>query len=77
MSRSIVVVGAGLAGLRAAEQLRGRGERADHRRRHGGPPPYNRPPLTKAALKGGSTPPRSRSDAGRRPRTSSGDSARR
>src|SRR3954451_15510002 len=58
MSRSIVVVGAGLAGLRAVEQLRGAGwsepitvlGTEDHL-------PYNRPPLTKAALKGGAGPP--------------------
>lgn len=57
MSRSIVVVGAGLAGLRAVEQLRGVGwtdpitvlGTEAHL-------PYNRPPLTKAALKGGVDP---------------------
>jgi 3-phenylpropionate/trans-cinnamate dioxygenase ferredoxin reductase component len=57
MSRSIVVVGAGLAGLRAVEQLRGAGwtdpitvlGTENHL-------PYNRPPLTKAALQGGVDP---------------------
>src|SRR3954465_10712969 len=57
MSRSIVVVGAGLAALRAVEQLRAAG---------GSEPitvlgseahlPYNRPPLTKAALRDGVDP---------------------
>jgi NADPH-dependent 2,4-dienoyl-CoA reductase/sulfur reductase-like enzyme len=50
----IVVVGAGVAGLRAAEQLRAAGDTGRvvvvgtevH-------PPYNRPPLTKEALKNG------------------------
>jgi NADPH-dependent 2,4-dienoyl-CoA reductase/sulfur reductase-like enzyme len=57
MSRSIVVVGAGLAGLRAVEQLRAAGwtesltvlGTENHL-------PYNRPPLTKAALQGGVDP---------------------
>jgi NADPH-dependent 2,4-dienoyl-CoA reductase/sulfur reductase-like enzyme len=57
MSRRIVVVGAGLAGLRAVEQLRGAGwtegitvvGTETHL-------PYNRPPLTKAALQGGVDP---------------------
>jgi len=57
MSRTIAVVGAGLAGLRATEQLRAAGwaERVVvlgsevH-------PPYNRPPLTKAALRDGVDP---------------------
>ncbi len=50
----IVVVGAGLAGLRAAEQLRAAGDTGPvdvvGREVH---PPYNRPPLTKEALKNG------------------------
>ena len=50
----IVVVGAGLAGLRAAEQLRAAGDTGPivvvGREVH---PPYNRPPLTKDALKNG------------------------
>jgi NADPH-dependent 2,4-dienoyl-CoA reductase/sulfur reductase-like enzyme len=57
MSRRIVVVGAGLAGLRAVEQLRAAGWMEEltvvgteaHL-------PYNRPPLTKAALQGGVDP---------------------
>jgi 3-phenylpropionate/trans-cinnamate dioxygenase ferredoxin reductase component len=57
MSRSIVVVGAGLAALRAVEQLRAAGWTEPitvlgteaHL-------PYNRPPLTKAALQGGVDP---------------------
>jgi NADPH-dependent 2,4-dienoyl-CoA reductase/sulfur reductase-like enzyme len=57
MSRSIVVVGAGLAALRAVEQLRAAGwtepltvlGTENHL-------PYNRPPLTKAALQGGVDP---------------------
>lgn len=57
MSRTIVVVGGGLAGLRATEQLRAQGwtdtivvigEEAH--------PPYNRPPLTKTALRDGVDP---------------------
>src|SRR3712207_5574464 len=57
MSRSIVVVGAGLAGLRAVEQLRGAGW-TDHVVVVGTEVhlPYNRPPLTKAALQGGVDP---------------------
>ena len=54
MSAPIVVVGAGLAGLRAAEQLRAAGDTGPvvvvGREVH---PPYNRPPLTKDALKNG------------------------
>lgn len=50
----VVVVGAGLAGLRAAEQLRAAGDSGPvvvvGRETH---PPYNRPPLTKEALKNG------------------------
>ena len=50
----IIVVGAGLAGLRAAEQLRAAGDTGPivvvGRETH---PPYNRPPLTKDALKNG------------------------
>ena len=54
MTQVIVIVGAGLAGLRAAESLRASG--------YDGPvsiigeeshPPYNRPPLSKEALKDG------------------------
>ena len=52
-----MIVGAGLAGLRSAEQLRAAGwsERilAIGSEPH---PPYNRPPLTKAALKDGADP---------------------
>lgn len=54
MTDPIVVVGAGLAGLRAAEQLRAAGDTGPlvvvGREVH---PPYNRPPLTKDALKNG------------------------
>ena len=54
MTAPIVVVGAGLAGLRAAEQLRAAGDTGPvvvvGREVH---PPYNRPPLTKDALKNG------------------------
>jgi NADPH-dependent 2,4-dienoyl-CoA reductase/sulfur reductase-like enzyme len=57
MSGTIVVVGAGLAGLRASEQLRAQGWTESivvigdevH-------PPYNRPPLTKTALRDGVDP---------------------
>jgi len=57
MSRTIVVVGAGLAGLRASEQLRAHGWTESivvlgdelHQ-------PYNRPPLTKTALRDGVDP---------------------
>jgi 3-phenylpropionate/trans-cinnamate dioxygenase ferredoxin reductase component len=57
MSRTIAVVGAGLAGLRAAEQLRAAGW-AEHVVVLGSEahPPYNRPPLTKAALRDGVDP---------------------
>jgi NADPH-dependent 2,4-dienoyl-CoA reductase/sulfur reductase-like enzyme len=54
VSRTVVVVGAGLAGLRSAEQLRAAGwtERilVIGAETH---PPYNRPPLTKDALSNG------------------------
>jgi 3-phenylpropionate/trans-cinnamate dioxygenase ferredoxin reductase subunit len=54
MTDPIVVVGAGLAGLRTAEQLRATGDTGAivvvGREIH---PPYNRPPLTKEALKNG------------------------
>lgn len=57
MSRKIVVVGAGLAGLRAAEQLRAAGWTESivvlGTETH---PPYNRPPLTKDALAKGVDP---------------------
>lgn len=57
MSRTIAVVGAGLAGLRAAEQLRAAGWTEQivvlGAETH---PPYNRPPLTKAALRDGVDP---------------------
>ena len=57
MSRTIAVVGAGLAGLRASEQLRAQGWDESivvlgdeiHQ-------PYNRPPLTKTALRDGVDP---------------------
>jgi 3-phenylpropionate/trans-cinnamate dioxygenase ferredoxin reductase subunit len=49
--RRIVIVGGGLAGLRAAEQLRAAGWADDITVISSEPyPPYNRPPLTKAAL---------------------------
>ncbi|MET8052932.1 FAD-dependent oxidoreductase [Streptosporangium sp. NPDC005286] len=54
MSVPIVVVGAGLAGLRVAEQLRAAGDTGlivvIGAEAH---PPYNRPPLTKDALRAG------------------------
>ncbi len=57
MSRKIVVVGAGLAGLRACEQLRAQGWSEPilviGEEVH---PPYNRPPLTKSALRDGVDP---------------------
>src|SRR3954454_24526105 len=57
MSRTVVVVGAGLAGLRAAENLRAAGW-SEHLVVLGAEPhlPYNRPPLTKAALRDGVDP---------------------
>jgi 3-phenylpropionate/trans-cinnamate dioxygenase ferredoxin reductase subunit len=57
MSRTIVVVGAGLAGLRASEQLRAHGW-TDSIMVIGNEvhPPYNRPPLTKTALRDGVDP---------------------
>ena len=57
MTRTIAVVGAGLAGLRAAEQLRAAGW-TEHVVVLGSEahPPYNRPPLTKAALRDGVDP---------------------
>lgn len=55
--RTVVVVGAGLAGLRAVEQLRAAGW-AERLVVLGSEvhPPYNRPPLTKAALRDGVDP---------------------
>src|SRR6266545_5367552 len=54
MSGTVVVAGAGLAGLRAVEQLRAAGWTeqivAVGDEHH---PPYNRPPLTKEALRNG------------------------
>lgn len=57
MGRTIVVVGGGLAGLRASEQLRAQGW-ADSIVVVGDEihPPYNRPPLTKTALRDGVDP---------------------
>src|SRR3954466_14318492 len=57
VSRTILIVGGGLAGLRAAEQLRAAGW-DDHLVVLGAEPhlPYNRPPLTKAALRDGVDP---------------------
>ncbi|NJC71837.1 NAD(P)/FAD-dependent oxidoreductase [Planosporangium thailandense] len=57
MTRSVVVVGAGLAGLRAAEQLRAAGWAEPVTVIGSEPhPPYNRPPLTKTALRDGADP---------------------
>src|SRR3954463_10426829 len=57
VSRTIAIVGGGLAGLRAAEQLRAAGWDEDvvvlGAEEH---LPYNRPPLTKAALRDGVRP---------------------
>ena len=57
MSRTVAIVGGGLAGLRAAEQLRAAGW-DEHIVVLGAEPhlPYNRPPLTKAALRDGVDP---------------------
>ena len=54
MKEQVVVVGAGLGGLRAAESLRGAGYDG-HIIVIGEEPhlPYNRPPLSKEALAGG------------------------
>src|SRR4029453_13254093 len=53
MVRRIVVVGASLAGLRAAETLRGRGfDGALTLIGDEPPPPYDRPPLSKQVLQG-------------------------
>jgi len=54
MNDPVVIVGAGLGGLRAAESLRGAGYE-DHIIVIGDEPhpPYNRPPLSKEALAGG------------------------
>jgi 3-phenylpropionate/trans-cinnamate dioxygenase ferredoxin reductase subunit len=57
MPRTIVVVGAGLGGLRVAEQLRSKGWEESIIVVGDEPhPPYNRPPLTKLALRGGVVP---------------------
>lgn len=54
MSRTIVVVGAGLSGLRSSEQLRAAGwDEAIVVIGDEPHPPYNRPPLTKAVLTDG------------------------
>jgi 3-phenylpropionate/trans-cinnamate dioxygenase ferredoxin reductase subunit len=57
MSQPVVVVGAGLSGLRVTEQLRATGETRAivviGAEKH---PPYNRPPLTKDALRNGADP---------------------
>ena len=54
MANQVVIVGAGLGGLRTAESLRGAGY-SGHIVVVGDEPhlPYNRPPLSKEALKGG------------------------
>ncbi|GAA3759356.1 FAD/NAD(P)-binding oxidoreductase [Plantactinospora mayteni] len=57
MTGSVVVVGAGLAGLRAAERLRAAGWAGPVTVIGSEPhPPYNRPPLTKTALRDGVDP---------------------